>query len=320
MLVLSNRDILTLLNLPTIIGAVREAALAIQDSETVLPERQHLDWPGATLLIMPARVNQSVGVKLVSVVPGNAESGLPVTNGTMLLNDGNTGFPLCLVSADQLTAVRTGAISALSIKYMTPDMISSLGIIGCGTQGAWQAICACAVRPIREIYYWARSSQRELQFIQTVSRHASAVRLTPCASAFELLSKTSLVIAATTSHVPVFPDEPALLRGKHFISIGSFKPSMQELPMSVYRLAGHLVIDSDAAREEVGDVRNPMAAGILRSEDIYHLSDLVDGRHEIDVKKTTVFKGVGLAIYDLFVAQALYLEALRANIGQKVEL
>ena len=90
--------------------------------------------------------------------------------------------------------------------------------------------------------------------------------------------------------------------------------------MSVYRLAAHLVIDSDAAREEVGDVINPMSAGVLRSEDICHLADLVAGRRAIDVERTTAFKGVGLAIYDLFVAQTLYREALRANVGQKAEL
>ena len=320
MLFLSNSDTLALLNLPEIIGAVREAAVAIQDPETVLPVRQHLDWPGTTLLVMPARAAKAVGVKLVSVIPSNAERCLPVTNGTMLLNDGITGLPLCLMNAAQLTAIRTGAISALSIQHMTPETSASMGIVGCGTQGAWQAICACAVHPIEEVFYCARSPQRELQFTETVRRHAPSVRLSPCPNAKVLLSKTSLVSVATTSLDPVLPDEPALLCGKHFVSIGSFKPSMQELPMSVYRLAGRLVIDSDAAREEVGDVINPMRAGILRKEDIYHLADIVAGRLTIDVEKTTVFKGVGLAIYDLFVAQSLYRRALRANVGQKVAL
>jgi ornithine cyclodeaminase/alanine dehydrogenase-like protein (mu-crystallin family) len=320
MLILSNSDILSIVNLPSIIAAVQEATLAIRDPQTVLPRRQHLDWPGSTLLLMPVRVSQAVGVKLVSVIPGNAERGLPVTNGTMLLNDGATGVPLCIMNAAQLTAVRTGAVSALSIRRMTPETLSSVGIVGCGTQGAWQAICSCAVRAIREIFYCARSAQRELQFIQTVRRQAPGVRLTPCPNASVLLSKTSLVIAATTSPVPVFPDEPDLLRGKHFISVGSFKPSMQELPTSVYRLAGQLVVDSDAAREEVGDVINPMRAGILRPADICHIADLVAGRRSIDVEQTTAFKGVGLAIYDLFVAQTLYREALRANVGQHVEL
>jgi ornithine cyclodeaminase/alanine dehydrogenase-like protein (mu-crystallin family) len=320
MLALSNSDILRLLNLPLIIAAVEEGALAIQAPQTVLPVRQHLHWDGSTLLIMPARTNQAVGVKLVSVTPGNAERGIPITNGSMLLNDAVTGQPLCIMNAAQLTAVRTGAISALSIRWMTPETLSSLGIVGCGAQGAWQAICACAVRPIEEVFYCSRSFQGELQFTETVRRYAPSVRLTSCPNAADLLSKTSLVIAATTSPDPVLPDQPALLRGKHFISIGSYKPTMQELPMSVYRLAGQLVIDSDAAREEVGDVMNPMSAGILQNEDIYHLSEVVTGRRTIDARKTTVFKCVGLAIYDLFVAQTLYREALRANVGQKVEL
>jgi ornithine cyclodeaminase/alanine dehydrogenase-like protein (mu-crystallin family) len=171
---------------------------------------------------------------------------------------------------------------------------------------------------IEEVFYCSRSLQGELQFTETVRRYAPTVRLTRCLNVSALLSKTSLIIAATTSPDPVLPDEPTLLLGKHFISIGSYKPTMQELPMSVYRLAGQLVIDSDAARAEVGDVMNPISAGVLRNEDIYHLSELVTG--SLNVGKTTVFKGVGLAIYDLFVAQTLYREALRASVGQKVEL
>jgi ornithine cyclodeaminase/alanine dehydrogenase-like protein (mu-crystallin family) len=261
-----------------------------------------------------------VGVKLVSVVPGNAARSLPVTTGTMLLNDPETGLPVCLMNAEQLTAVRTGAIGALSVRLMTPKATTSLGIVGCGVQGAWQAIFACAVRPIEEILYYARSPQRTQQFIETVGRHTSGIRLTACADATALLRQTDLVITATTSAAPVLPDEPALLRGKHFVSVGSFKPAMQELPTAVYRLARQLVIDSDAARLEVGDVINPVRDGHLRSEDVFHLADLVAGKRSIDVEKTTVFKGVGLAIYDLFVAQALYNEASSRNIGQTVNL
>jgi ornithine cyclodeaminase len=317
---LSNNDILTLLNIPATIAAVEQAALSIRDPHAVLPPRQRLEWDGTTLLIMPARVKPAVGVKLVSVVPGNSQRDLPVTNGTMLLNDGVTGLPLCIMNAERLTAVRTGALGALSIQWMTRKTVTSLGVVGCGTQGAWQAIFACAVRPIEEIFYWARSPQREQQFIQTVHRYAPTVRLTACPDAATLLTRASLVIAATTSATPVLPDDQTLLQGKHFISVGSFKPTMQELPMTVYRLAGELVIDSDAARHEVGDVINPLREGILRSEDVFHLADLVSGRRSIDAERTTVFKGVGLAIYDLFVAQALYREALRRNIGARVDL
>jgi ornithine cyclodeaminase/alanine dehydrogenase-like protein (mu-crystallin family) len=88
-----------------------------------------------------------------------------------------------------------------------------------------------------------------------------------CFTSEELLSKTNIVIAATTSQVPVLPDDASLLKGKHFISIGSYKPSMQELPDAVYKLAGKLVVDSESARHETGDIINPVKKGILKEED-----------------------------------------------------
>jgi ornithine cyclodeaminase/alanine dehydrogenase-like protein (mu-crystallin family) len=319
-LALSNNDILALLNIPEVISAVEEAAVAIKDPQTLLPRRQHLDWDDNTLLVMPALVKQAIGAKLVCVVPGNGHRGLAVTNGIMILSDRETGLPLCLMNAEQLTAVRTGAIGALSIRLMTPKTLTSLGVVGCGMQGAWQAIFACAVRPIQEIFYCARSSKRVQQFTETVRRHVPGVRLIACADATALLSRAALVVAATTSATPVLPSEPALLRGKHFVSIGSFKPSMQEMPTAVYSLSRQLVVDSDAARQEVGDVINPLRDGVLRSEDIFHIRDLISGNRSIDVDQTTAFKGVGLAIYDVFVAKALYGEALRRSVGQAIEL
>ena len=116
-----------------------------------------------------------------------------------------------------------------------------------------------------------QSAQR---FVDTVASRVPAVKFVRCKDARELLSKCPVIIAATTSADPVMPNEPALLEGKHYLSVGSFRPSMQELPNAVYELAGCVVVDSDAARHEVGDLINPLGAGVLREESIYHLAQL----------------------------------------------
>jgi ornithine cyclodeaminase/alanine dehydrogenase-like protein (mu-crystallin family) len=324
MLILSNSHIVGLLPSLDVIAAVEAAAGAHEDSRVIVPQRQHLDWNGNTLLIMPAVAEGSVGVKLVSMVPGNAAHNLPVTNGLMVLGDGATGLPLAVMSAAALTAVRTGAVGALGVKYMTSDAIASVGIIGCGVQGAWQAIFACSVRPIREIFCVCRSRASFEKFTATVTRHVRAVTITPCGDARELLGRSSngggLIIAATTSAEPVLPDDPALLEGKHFIGIGSYKPTMQELPDSVFRLAGELALDSEAARHEAGDAIRPVQKGILKETDLFTIGQLVTGRRTVDKSRTTVYKSVGMALYDLFVAQALYQAAKGRNIGQEIVL
>src|SRR5882672_3978875 len=144
MLILTHTDLLDLLTPAALVDAAESAARA-QDREPPTPKRQHIEWNGNTLLTMPAVASDLVGVKLVCVVPGNALRNLPVTNGVMVLSDGGTGTPLALMNAAALTAMRTGAVGALGVKYMTPADTRTIGIIGCGVQGSWQAICAAAV-------------------------------------------------------------------------------------------------------------------------------------------------------------------------------
>jgi ornithine cyclodeaminase len=134
----------------------------------------------------------------------------------------------------------------------------------------------------------------------------------------ELLQRTALVIAATTAELPVLPDEPALLENRHFISIGSYRPTMQELPDAVYRLARHIVIDSDAARHEVGDVIVPLKKQLVHDADVYRIGELVSGRRTVDTARTTAYKTVGMALYDLFVARALYERARSRGAGREI--
>jgi ornithine cyclodeaminase len=301
------------------VSAIEEALRDYAGNKVVVPVRQHLDFGGNSLLIMPAIGGGAFGVKLVSVVPSNGARGIPVTTGLMILCDGASGRPLAVFDAAMLTAQRTGAVGAVGLKYTTPRDVDRIGIIGTGVQGTWQAIYACAVRKIHTVYFVARSNDKAQRFIAAVSRHAPGPQFWRCADAQELLKHAPVVIAATTSSEPVVPAVHALLANKHFVSIGSYKPSMKELPHSVYELAQQVVVDSNAAKSEVGDVSEPLSMGLLREENIIHISDLVVGNRSVDVASTTVFKSVGMALYDLYAARAFFDEARRLGRGVLLE-
>ena len=320
LLVLSEDELLGLLPPLEIVGAVEEALRAQRHGIASMPQRLHVDDGDKTLLVMPATTDGHFGVKLVSVVPGNASRSLPVTNGVMVLLDGETGMPVAALNAAALTAQRTGAVGGLGVKYSTPPSTSSVGIVGCGVQGAWQAIFACALRPIRNVYCTSRSASSTERFAATVLRYAPDVKVTRCDDVRELLRLTDLVITATNSSQPVLPDDSALLDRKHFISVGSYRPTMQELPDSVYRLAGELAVDSPHAMQEVGDVINPLQRGLLTQANVFSIADCVCGQRQFRTEATTVYKSVGAAIYDLYVARQLYFAAKSRGLGQEVRL
>lgn len=320
MRILNNQQINGLLQLNEIISAVEDAMLTHEDQSSAIPHRMNIAYGNNTLLCMPAFSPDFFSTKLVSVVPGNTALQLPVTNGILVLNDANTGLPLAIMNAAKLTALRTGAVGSLGIKYLTPENSDSIGLIGSGFQGIHQAIFACFVRPIKTVYCLYRSEAAFSNLAAFINQYYPEVKTQACQTAEELLQRTQIIIAATSSATPVLPEADLLLENKHYFSIGSFKPSMQELPDGVYRLAGQLVLDSEFARHEAGDAINPVKNGILDKEQVFSLGKVILGQRIIDINKTTAFKSTGMALFDLFVAEAMYKAAVDNDIGYEVEI
>jgi ornithine cyclodeaminase/alanine dehydrogenase len=86
---------------------------------------------------MPANLRKmkSAGVKWVSGFPQNLKHGLPYISGLLILNDPDTGFPICVMDCTWVTAKRTGAATAVAARYLARDDAQTVGILGCGAQG-----------------------------------------------------------------------------------------------------------------------------------------------------------------------------------------
>lgn len=320
MLVLNNDDISNLLSLNEIISSVESALIAMENNECIVPKRMHLDWDKNTFLVMPSFSATHYGTKLVSVIPDNNLKHLPVTNGVMVLNCKETGMPVALLNAAKLTALRTGSLGAIGVKYMTPENSDSIGLIGYGAQGIQQAIFSCAVRPIKKIYCLLRSLEGFEKLKLAVYSQFPKVEVIACQTVEDVLLKTNILIAATTSPTPVFPNNKEILKGKHFISIGSYKPSMQELPDAVFELAKCLAIDSEFARVETGDSILPVQKKIIEESNVFTIGKLINKTRQINVHETTAYKSAGMALFDLYVGQTMYEKAIEKNIGTIIQL
>ena len=141
------------------IEAMELAMLKSLTSEIVLPKRMHLDHGDDTFLLMPCITEEYWATKLVSFNPANKQLGLPSIYGTVVLNDTKTGVPLAIMDGSAITAMRTAAITAVGIKNLSPIESHALGIIGTGVQGISQALFACSVREITQI--WAFDQNKD---------------------------------------------------------------------------------------------------------------------------------------------------------------
>ncbi len=86
---------------------------------------------------MPACLTgaKAAGIKWVSGFPENPSKNLPYISGLLILNDFETGVPICVMDCTWITAKRTGAATAIAAKHLAGNNPRILGVLGCGVQG-----------------------------------------------------------------------------------------------------------------------------------------------------------------------------------------
>lgn len=322
MLILSARDILNCVSYSDIVAAIEASFIVYEQKDFHMPNRMHIDHGPNTLLLMPCFSKDYFGTKLVTVYPGNRGTEFPVINGVVILNDLDTGSPLALINGQVLTALRTGAVGAVSVKHLAPEDASHLGLIGAGVQGFYQAMATSVVRNLQSIIIYDIYEEASQILAQKIREKLPQVMVHIAANVEELLVKSQVVITATTAVNPVLPDDKTLLEGRHFVGIGSFKPEVREFPKALYELIDTVYVDTEYAAKESGDVLYPLEQKWIAPNQVHTLGSLIKagGAGDLERNKTTFFKSVGMALFDLAAAQAIYEKAVKKKIGQELVL
>ncbi len=121
-----------------IIQIVEEAFLEKACGKTEVPPKPGIHpKKDAFIHAMPAYLQtlKAAGVKWVAGFPENPKRGLPYISGLLVLNDPETGFPICIMDCTWITAKRTGAATAVAARRLAREDSSVLGVLGCGVQG-----------------------------------------------------------------------------------------------------------------------------------------------------------------------------------------
>lgn len=322
---LSARDVAQALPMREAVEAMKRAFRLLAAGQAVMPARTHIavaEPPGDTL-VMPSYVpaEQTVGVKVVTVYPGNRASGLPVIQALMLVLDAATGSPLAVMDGTALTAIRTGAASGAATDLLANPDASAVAIFGAGPQARAQLEAVCTVRPIRRARVLDPDAERAAAFAREMAE-CLGIPVEPARSSAEALAGADIVCTATTSAVPVFAD-PELSPGAHINAIGSYKPAVREIPGETVRRARVVVDHVPAALAEAGDLLLPMAEGLIGREHIWaELGEILAGARPGREARTqiTLFKAVGLAIQDLCAARIVLANARLHGLGTNLPL
>ncbi len=273
-----------------LIPALRDAFASGADA----PARHHHALPGGTLLLMPAWQADWLGVKIVTVHPGNAAQGLPAVHSTYLLSDAHTGQPLAMLDGDAVTARRTAAASALAASYLARPDAERLLIVGAGRVARLLAPAYQAVRTLRHVEVWNPTPARADALVAELCH--SGINAALADDLETAVAQADIVSCATLATAPLI--QGAWLKpGTHLDLIGAFTPAMREADaVAVQRAA--VFIDTEAALHEAGELVGYDASGVRGT--LTQLCRGEAGRSGED--EITLFKSVGVALEDLAAA------------------
>ena len=281
MIILDRTQIEELMDLQQMMDQIEEAYRIFGKGEFYMPPRPSVEQDNKTMLYMPCYTKEVIGTKILSIFPDNASLGLPSIDG----------------------------MGGVGIRHLSRKDCHTVGIVGAGVQGFYQALYACAARPIHTVYIYNHSDRDLTDYLIRLEKAIDnpSVKVVQCKTVEELVKASEIICTTTPSKEPVLPNDRELLRGKCIIAIGSYTPDMREIPDAIWDLVERVYIELPYACEESGDLSQPLAEGRLKKEQTVLMSDyLAEDPEEItDTGETTYFKSVGMGLFDVCIAQKI---------------
>ncbi len=257
-----------------------------------------------------------LGLKSGGYWPGNMDKGLTNHQSTVILFDPDTGKVKALVGGNLLTALRTAAASAVSIKYLAPKGAKVLGMIGAGHQSAFQMRAAAEQCNFEKIIGWNHNPEN----LHKLEKIAGEIGLPFEAVALDQLGEQAdVIITITSSFDPILMDAQ-VKGGTHIACMGTDTKGKQEVES---RLVARATIFTDEIAQAVtiGECQHAIADGMLKENEITELGLVINGDHKgrTSNDEITLFDGTGVGLQDLAVASAAVDLAVEKGVAVEVE-
>jgi ornithine cyclodeaminase/alanine dehydrogenase-like protein (mu-crystallin family) len=294
------------------IPIVREAMIAFSRGETRQLLRSILPLSEGRLFgVMPGAMGAHgvFGAKLISVFHENFAKGVQSHQGLVVLFDPESGAPVCVVDAGEVTAIRTAAASAVATDALARKDARRLALLGYGEQAATHARAIGKVRALDGIVVWGRSAERARAFAERMQAEMG-VPVRAAADAREAVAEADIVCTLTSASEPVL--EGAWVRpGTHVNLVGSSYAGATEVDDDLVVRSRFVVDSREGVLAQGAEFLRARAAGLVGDEHIVAeigqvLAGDVAGRRSAE--EITVYKSLGHVVQDLASAWALYSE------------
>ena len=268
----------------------------------------HFEDPPGDVHIKYGRVvgGSTYVVKIASGFYRNVDLGLPVSDGSMLLYDSETGQLLAiLLDKGWLTEVRTGAAGAVAARHLAPPDVARVGVLGSGVQARFQLRALEPILESRSAVAWSRDRSRAGAFAAEMSGDGWDVAVVDAPA--DVAAVCSLIVTATPAAEPLLMAAD-IRPGTHITAMGSDSVGKQELGADLLAAADAIVADSLSQAFHHGECAAGAAAGAITEDDAVELGSVIAGdtpgrRSPDDI---TVADLTGVAVQDLVIAELTY--------------
>jgi ornithine cyclodeaminase len=262
------------------------------------------------------RAGLVLGLKSGGYWPGNMEKGLPNHQSTIFLFDADTGQAKAVVGGNLLTALRTAASSAVSIKYLARKDSKVLGMIGAGHQAQFQLRAAEAQRDFEKVVAW----NPHPEMLPKLGAVAEELGLPfEAVTQQELGAQADVIISITSAFEPLLMFD-WVKPGAHVACMGTDTKGKQEVDAALVA-AATVFTDEVAQSVTIGEAQHAVAQGLIAETDITEIGAVINGNHpgRSSPDEITLFDGTGVGLQDLAVAAVVVDRAVEKGIAIEVD-
>jgi ornithine cyclodeaminase len=303
-LIINQHEVAQLLSMAESIEVMAGALAALGRGEGIQPLRPVMWLPErvGALGMMPGYLGhiKTMGIKVVSVFPGNHGTEYDSHQGTVMLFETEHGRLLALMDATEITAIRTAAATAVATRLLAREDATDLSILGSGVQARSHLEAMLLIRPIQRVRVWSRNGENATRFAQRESaRHDIEIEVSPDADT--AVREADIICTTTSSLEPILKGE-AVAAGSHINAVGSSVPFARELDTAAVVQSRLFVDRRESTVNEAGDFLFPQKEGAIDANHIVaEIGDILIGRHpgRESVDEITLFKSLGLAVEDV---------------------
>ncbi len=324
-LIINQSEVQQLLPMNECLEVMAAALKTLARGEAILPLRPVLWLPEkiGALGMMPSYLGdiKAMGLKVVSVFPGNHGTEYDSHQGAVLLFETAHGRLLAIVDASEITAIRTAAVTGVATKLLAREDAGDLAILGSGVQARTHLEAMLLARKIKRVRVWSRNLEHGTEFAEHESRrHKIAVE--PMATVREAVAGADIICTTTAAREPVLMGD-WIAPGAHVNAVGSSVAFTRELDTAAVVKSRLFVDRRESTVNEAGDFLFPKKEGAIGDDHIQgEIGELLLGKiaGRKSAREITLFKSLGLAVEDLASAHHIYMKALEKGMGVSLEL